>query len=148
MPRTSAEYDELDALLQLWGTWWEKHFEDVVLPKQSAFCMIPSDQPAGSRILCADMSRRVYQLNRVVLMMRFRYRQALFVWYAVQIKTTGGYWSIGEKATALECSENSLRLRVTRARRFIVRKFPWVLESPPNLRPPLASLRCDPLPSI
>lgn len=130
---STAEYDALDALLQQWGAWQEKHCEDGVLPKQAAFCAIVSDQPAGSRILCAEMSNRVYHLNRILLTLEVRHRQVLFVWYAIQLKAAGGFWSVEEKAALFGCSSNALRLRVGRARRetmlTLLREVAWLLQA-------------------
>lgn len=124
MSHTSAEYDQLDSLLRDWGRWQETHCEDAVLPTQSSFLAIPSDQPSGSRVLCADMSKSVYLIHCAILTLRIRYQQSLFVWYAVQICDRGGYWTIAGKAQIFGCSENALRLRVGRARRVLMRKYP------------------------
>jgi hypothetical protein len=124
MSHTSAEYDHLDSLLRDWGAWQERHSEDVILPQQAAFCMIVSDQPAGSRILCADMSKSVYLVHCAQLTLPLRYQTALFVWYAIQMKDGGGYWTPDEKASILSLSVSALRMRVTRARRVLMRKYP------------------------
>jgi hypothetical protein len=126
MSHTSNEYDALDTLLQQWGAWQERHCEDVILPRQAAFCMIVSDQPPGSRVLCADMSEDVQNLQRAFLMLRLRPQKALYLWYAVQLKEGGGYWSPDEKAALFACSLNALRCRVTRARRVLLRKYEMV----------------------
>lgn len=124
MSNTSAEYDYLDSLLRDWGAWQERHCEDVVLPKQAAFLMIVSDQPARSRVLCADMSKSVQFIHCCQLTLPRRYRAALFAWYAIQMKESGGYWTADEKAAILGLSVNALRMRVTRARRVLLRKYP------------------------
>jgi hypothetical protein len=129
MSHTSTEYEHLDSLLRDWGEWQEKHSEDAVLPTQAAFCMMHSDQPAGSRILCAEMSPRVYDVNIAVQMLRVRYRAALLVWYAVQLKETGGYWTPDEKAHLFGCTLNALRLRVSRAKRVLLPKYYRVIEA-------------------
>ena len=129
MSHTAAGYDALDTLLQQWGAWQERHGEDVILPRQAAFCMIVSDQPPGSRILCADMSPDVQNVHRAFLMLRLRPREALLAWYAVQLKEGGGYWSPDEKAELLGCSVNALRCRVTRARRVLLRKYENVVKA-------------------
>jgi hypothetical protein len=129
MSHTPAEYDHLDLLLRDWGEWQEKHCEDAMLPTQSAFCMMYSDQPAGSRILCAEMSPRVYDVNIAVRMLRPRYRAAVFVWYAVQLKDSGGYWTPDEKAQLFGCTLNALRLRISRAKRVLLPKYYRVLEA-------------------
>jgi hypothetical protein len=129
MSHTSNEYDELDGLLQRWGAWQERHCEDVVLPRQAAFCMIVSDQPPGPRILCGDMARDVQELQVAFLMLRLRPQKALYLWYAVQLKEGGGYWSPDEKAELFGCSLNALRCRVTRARRVLQRKYNLVLQA-------------------
>jgi hypothetical protein len=124
MSHTSAAYDHLDSILRDWGAWQEKHCEDVILPQQAAFCMIVSDQPAHSRVLCADMSKSVYLVHCAQLTLPLRYQTALFVWYAIQMKDGGGYWTPDEKASILSLSVNALRMRVTRARRVLLRKYP------------------------
>lgn len=125
----SLGYDELDSLLQRWGAWQERHCQDVVLPQQSAFCMIVSDQPPGPRILCADMAEDIQDLQRAFLMLRCRPQNALLLWYAVQLKEGGGYWSPDQKAAVFGCSLNALRCRVTRARRVLQRKYSLVVEA-------------------
>jgi hypothetical protein len=129
MSHTSAEYEHLDDLLRAWGAWHEKHFADAVLPREAAFCAMMSDQPAGSRILCADMSPRVYEVNLAVQMLRVRYRRALFVWYAMQLKPEGGYWTVAEKAQFFNCTPNALRKRVARGKIVALRKFYQVREA-------------------
>ena len=124
MSHTSAEYDHLDSLLRDWGDWQERHCEDVVLPQQAAFSMIFSDQPPSSRILCADMSKSVYFIHCCQLTLSQTYQGALFVWYAVQMKDSGGYWSPDEKAQILGLSVSALRMRVTRARQELLRRYP------------------------
>jgi hypothetical protein len=124
MAHTSAEYDHLDSLLRDWGAWQERHCEDAVLPQQAAFSMIFSDQPPGSRILCADMSKSVYFIHCCQLTLPLTHQSALFVWYAVQMKDSGGYWSPDEKASILGLSVSALRMRVTRARAELLRRYP------------------------
>jgi hypothetical protein len=124
MSHTSAEYDHLDSLLRDWGAWQEEHCEDTVLPHQAAFSMIFSDQPPTSRILCADMSKSVYFIHCCQLTLSVTYQTALFVWYAVQRKGVGGYWTPDEKAHILGLSISALRMRVTRARQELLRKYP------------------------
>ena len=129
MSHTSAEFDHLDALLRQWGAWHEKHYADAVLPHEAAFCAMMGDQPAGSRILCAEMSPRVYEINLAVQMLRVRYRRALFVWYVIQTKPEGGYWTVTEKAELFGCTANALRKRVARGKVVVLRKFYQIREA-------------------
>lgn len=129
MSHTAAEFDHLDALLRDWGAWHEKHYADAVLPHEAAFCAMMGDQPPGSRILCADMSPRVYEINLAVQMLRVRYRRALFVWYVIQTNPEGGYWSVEDKARLFRCTPKALRNCVTRAKVVALRKFYRVREA-------------------
>jgi hypothetical protein len=129
MAYTAAEFDHLDMLLRQWGAWHEKHYADAVLPQEAAFCAMMGDQPPGSRILCADMSPRVYEINLAAQMLRVRYRRALFVWYVIQMNPAGGYWTVSEKAQLLKCTPNALRKCVARAKVVVLRKFYQVREA-------------------
>jgi hypothetical protein len=91
--------------------------------------MIVSDQPPGPRILCGDMARDIQELQIAFLMLRLRPQKAIYLWYAVQLKEGGGYWSPDEKAELFGCSLNALRCRVTRARRVLQRKYNLVLQA-------------------
>ena len=54
---------ELRSLLARWGDWMERHELDASLPHQSAFMLIYADQPAGHKILCAEMTKAVWMIN-------------------------------------------------------------------------------------
>jgi hypothetical protein len=121
--RVSLEYHELESTLRRWGEWQEIHYLEASLPHQSSHTLIYSDQPAGSKILCAEMDRAMWKLNYLIERLPSSHRRTLFVWYAVNIKLKGGYWDASEKAFRLGLRLNQLRMRVTRARRALHRKI-------------------------
>ena len=85
--------------------------------------MIYADQPAGHKILCAEMDRAMWKLNYVIGKLPDRHRMILEVWYGVNIKASGGFWDASEKAARIGVRLNTLGMRVTRARRALHRKI-------------------------
>lgn len=110
------DYRDLNAILQRWGDWYERHSGDASLPHQSSHTLTYSDQPAGHKILCAEMSRAIWLLHYQILRLPEKHQAALLLWYAVNMKASGGYWEPWEKAQKVKWSVNSLRIRVSRAR--------------------------------
>lgn len=121
--RVSLEYQELEAVLRRWGEWQERHYFDASLPHQSSHTMLYADQPAGSKILCAEMDRAVWIVNYHIQQLPERHQDTLCLWYAVTVKIAGGYWDVREKASRLGIRVNILRMRVTRARRALHKKI-------------------------
>lgn len=120
----SLEYQELECVLRLWGAWWEQHYLDDSLPRQSSHTVIYSDHAmVGHRILCAEMQKAVWRLNYVILKLEHKHQCTLLAWYAANVKPTGGYWEAKEKAKELGLRLNVFRMRVTRARRALHRKI-------------------------
>jgi hypothetical protein len=121
--RASLEYYELESALRRWGEWQELHYLDASVPHQSSHTLIYSDQPAGHKILCAEMERSVWKVNYLIQHLPRSHRDTLMLWYAVNIKLQGGFWDAREKASRLGIRLNVLRMRVTRARRALHRKI-------------------------
>ena len=121
--RISLEYQELESILRRWGEWQERHYLDVSLPHQSAHTLIYSDQPAGHKVLCAEMTKAVWLLNYQIERLKPLYQDTLLVWYAVNIKPQGGWWDPREKAALMGLRLNTLQTRVTRARKELHRKI-------------------------
>jgi hypothetical protein len=115
--RVGLEYQELESILRRWGEWQERHYLDASLPHQSSHTLIYSDQPPGHKILCAEMERGMWKINYHIERLPQSHRRTLYVWYAVNLKVTGGYWDAKEKAERLRLRLNTLRFRVTRARK-------------------------------
>ena len=117
------EYKDMESLLIRWGDWHERHDLEPSLPQSSAFTRIYCDHPAGDRILCAEMERAVYLLNIHVLCLQERLQDSLLIWYAVNLKPQGGFWSAEEKALKLKTSVRALKLRVMRAKKALRHKI-------------------------
>jgi hypothetical protein len=128
--RISDEYRDLHADLQRWGDWFERHSEDASLPHQSSHTLIYSDQPAGHKILCAEMSKTIWRLHYQILKLPERHQDALLLWYAINLKPLGGHWEPSEKAHKINLSLNAFRVRVSKARKALHKKlFPNSLRS-------------------
>lgn len=121
--RVSLEYQELEAVLRRWGEWQERHYFDASLPHQSSHTMLYADQPAGPKILCAEMDKAVWIVNYHIHQLPERHQDTLTLWYAITVKVTGGYWDVREKAARIGLRVNTLRFRVTRARRALHKKI-------------------------
>ena len=121
--RTSLEYQELESTLRRWGEWQERHYLDSSVPRQASHTMIYSDQPPGHKVLCAEMDKAMWKVNYVIHKLPIRHRDTLLVWYAVNLKDQGGFWDAAEKAARLGLRLNTLRFRVTRARRALHKKI-------------------------
>ena len=114
----------LKLLLVRWGDWMEQHKDDASLPAYSAFtATYGGDQPGGHKILCAEMERAVWLLNRHITRLPAKYSDMLLVWYAANMKGSGGFWTEEEKARRLGCSVRTLRVRVFRARGALYREI-------------------------
>ena len=121
--RVGLEYQELESILRRWGEWQERHYLDASLPHQSSHTLIYSDQPAGHKVLCAEMDKAVFKLNYYIGHLCGSHQDALLVWYAVNVKTQGGYWGADEKAARMAVTLNTLKVRVVRARRALHQKL-------------------------
>ena len=121
--RVGLEYQELESTLRRWGEWQERHYLDASIPHQSSHTLIYSDQPPGHKILCAEMEHAIWKLNYMIQHLPRKHRDTLLVWYAVNLKRSGGYWDAKEKASRMGLRLNVLRMRVTRARRALHRKI-------------------------
>jgi hypothetical protein len=88
---------------------------DASLPHQSSHTLIYADQPAGHKILCAEMQKAVWTINYHIERLPESFQGALMVGYAANVKLTGGYWSVEEKAQKLGISVGALHTRISRA---------------------------------
>jgi len=121
--KVGLEYQELEHALRLWGAWEEEHYLQDSLPTQSSHLMIYCDHPPGHKILCAEIEKGLWKLSRTIAQLPHKHRDILLVWYAVNMKPTGGYWDAKEKAKTIGIRLNVLRMRVTRARRVLHKKI-------------------------
>jgi hypothetical protein len=96
---------------------------DLGLPHQASHTLTWSDQPAGHKILCAEMPKTVWQVHYHILRLSESHQAALQVFYAVNLKPSGGYWNIYEKAKTMRWSVNALRVKVSRARRILYHRI-------------------------
>ena len=118
--RVGLEYQEFEFGLRRWGEWHERHDLDDSVPRYSAFtASYGGDQPAGHKILCAEMERSIWLLERSVIRLGMPWSDYLLLWYAVNIHPKGGYWTAEEKARKLRMSSRTLRRRVREARRIL-----------------------------
>jgi hypothetical protein len=117
------EYQHMESLLLRWGDWQERHDLEDSLPQSSAFTRIYCDHPSGDRILCAEMERAIYLINIHILTLQPRCQESLLLWYAVNLKPQGGFWTLEEKARKLRTSVRALKIRVWRAKKSLRRKI-------------------------
>lgn len=134
------DYRELNSLLIRWGDWQERHYLEPSLPACSAFLRIYADQPQGHRILCAEMDRAVYLVNRHITRLPGRSQDMLLLWYAVNLKPQGGFYSPEEKAKRLKMSTRALKIRVWRAKRQLRQNILTECDSCVNF--PIACAEC------
>ena len=115
---TRAERKELNASLERWGDWMEKHGDFDGYPGINILeSYIGSDLGApGHRILCLEMPVGVYCTHQRVLRLPEVEQQAVWLWYVPRMKPNGQTYSISEKCRIVEMNEWLLRKRVQNAK--------------------------------
>lgn len=115
---TRTERRELDASLNRWGDWMEKHGDYEGFPSVNILeSFIGSDLGApGHRILCLEMPIGVYCTHQRVLRLPETEQEAVWLWYVPRMKQNGQIWTIDEKCVLTGINQWALRKRVQRAK--------------------------------
>lgn len=109
----------IDGELNRWGRWIEKHADYTGHPSINAIVAQLYGAGGGSpghRILCLEMPTGVYATHMRVLMLTENEREAVYLYFAVQVKEDGTLWTAQEKCRLYGIKEDSLRRRLARAR--------------------------------
>lgn len=115
---TRVERNELNASLNRWGDWMEKHGDFDGYPSINILeSYIGSDLGApGHRILCLDMPTGVYCTHQRVLRLPELEQQAIYLWYVPRMKPNGQTWTLDEKCHLTCINQWVLRKRVQSAK--------------------------------
>lgn len=109
----------IDGELNRWGKWIEKHVDYTGHPSINAIVAQlygAGGGTPGHRILCLEMPTGVYATHMRVLMLTENEREAVYLYFAVQVKDDGTLWTVNEKCRIYGIREESLRRRLSRAR--------------------------------
>lgn len=109
----------IDGELNRWGKWMERHLDYTGHPSINAIVAQlygAGGGTPGHRILCLDMPTGVYATHMRVLMLTESEREAVYLYFAVQVKEDGTLWTVQEKCLIYGIKEESLRRRLARAR--------------------------------
>lgn len=109
----------IDCELNRWGKWIERHADYTGHPSINflvAQLYGAGGGIAGHRILCLDMPDAVYATHMRVLRLTESEREAVYLYFAVQVKDDGTLWTVAEKSRIYGIKEESLRRRLARAR--------------------------------
>lgn len=109
----------IDGELNRWGKWIERHADYTGHPSINflvAQLYGAGGGMAGHRVLCLDMPDAVYATHMRVLLLNEREREAVYLYFAVQVKEDGTLWTVAEKSRIYGIKEESLRRRLARAR--------------------------------
>jgi hypothetical protein len=110
---------EIDAELNSWGRWIERHADYTGHPSVNflvaQFYGAGGSTP-GHRVLCLDMPDHIYATHARVLRLNEREREAVYLFFAVKLKADGTLWTVAEKSRIYGIKEESLRRRLARAR--------------------------------
>lgn len=115
---TRAERLQLNASLNRWGDWMEKHgdyegFAGINILES----YIGSDLGTpGHRILCLEMPVGVYCTHQRVIKLPELEQQAVWIWYVPTMKANGTTYTVREKCLIVGIREDALRQRISRAR--------------------------------
>lgn len=125
----------IDCELNRWGKWIERHADYTGHPSINflvAQLYGAGGGIAGHRVLCLDMPDAVYATHMRVLRLTEAEREAVYLYFAVQVKDDGTLWTVAEKSRIYGIKEESLRRRLARARYKILGvPVPEFLESKP-----------------
>lgn len=109
----------IDGELNRWGRWVERHADYTGHPSINflvAQLYGAGGGIAGHRVLCLDMPDGIYGTHMRVLMLTEGEREAVYLYFAVQVKEDGTLWTVAEKCRIYGIKEDSLRRRIARAR--------------------------------
>lgn len=109
----------IDGELNRWGRWVERHADYTGHPSINAVVAQlygAGGGTPGHRILCLEMPTGVYATHMRVLMLTEREREAVYLYFAVQVKDDGTLWTVTEKCRIYGIKEDSVRRRLARAR--------------------------------
>lgn len=109
----------IDGELNRWGKWIERHADYTGHPSINAIVAQlygAGGGVPGHRILCLEMPTGVYATHMRVLMLTENEREAVYLYFAVQVKEDGTLWTVAEKCLKSGIKEESLRRRLARAR--------------------------------
>lgn len=109
----------IDGELNRWGRWIERHADYTGHPSVNAIVAQlygAGGGTPGHRILCLEMPTGVYATHMRVLMLTENEREAVYLYFAVQVKEDGTLWTAAEKCRIYGIKEDSLRRRLARAR--------------------------------
>jgi hypothetical protein len=125
----------IDGELNRWGKWVERHADYTGHPSINflvAQLYGAGGGIAGHRILCLDMPDGIYATHMRVLRLTESEQEAVYLYFAVQVKEDGTLWTVTEKSRIYGIREESLRRRLARARYKILGvPVPEMLESRP-----------------
>lgn len=115
---TRVERQELNASLNRWGDWMEKHGDFDGYPSINILeSYIGSDLGApGHRILCLEMPIGVYCTHQRVLRLPELEQQSIYLWYVPRMKPNGQTWTLDEKCHLTGINQWVLRKRVQSAK--------------------------------
>jgi len=109
----------IDGELNRWGKWIERHADYTGHPSINflvAQLYGAGGGMPGHRVLCLDMPDGVYATHMRVLMLTEKEREAVYLYFAVQVRDDGTLWTVGEKCRIYGIKEDSLRRRLARSR--------------------------------
>lgn len=115
---TLQERRELNASLNRWGDWMEKHGDFDGYPGVNILeSFIGSDLGSpGHRILCLEMPLGVYCTHQRILRLPETEQVAVWLWYVPTMKPNGQTYTVEEKCRLTGIEEWALRKRVQRAK--------------------------------
>ena len=109
----------IDGELNRWGRWIERHADYTGHPSINflvAQLYGAGGSMPGHRVLCLDMPDAVYATHMRVLRLTESEREAVYLYFAVQVKEDGTLWTVTEKSRIYGIKDESLRRRLARAR--------------------------------
>lgn len=116
---TGLDRSYVNAKLNAWGHWMERHAEVNGYPHQdnvTAFMAGAGGGTKGHRVLCLDMPEPIGLTHIRVLSLSENEQRAVFIWYVVRLKDDGSVWTIDEKCKAVGIKPQTLRLHLSRAK--------------------------------
>jgi hypothetical protein len=111
-------HDYVTWKLRRWGAFVARALGDDGYPTASPLTRIMTGGriTPGHRVLARDMPPDVWRMQYVINQLTERQRTALLVTYAAPVDKNGRLPTKAERAAACECSWDTLRRRVSRAR--------------------------------
>jgi hypothetical protein len=109
----------IDGELNRWGRWIERHADYTGHPSVNALVAQlygAGGGTPGHRVLCLDMPDHIYATHGRVLRLPEAEKEAVYLFFAVQLKEDGTVWTAAEKCRIYGIKEESMRRRLARAR--------------------------------